>query len=95
VARYRAAVVAAHGDVSGIVGEDIAVLPDMRPTREPEIANARGVVSEVGGPLAHLAIVCREHGKTMMVLPNACALLRPGMRVTLVPARCEILTDDD
>jgi phosphohistidine swiveling domain-containing protein len=95
VARYRAAVVSAGGTVTGVIGEDIAVLPDMHPTRSGQAWDARAVVAEVGGPLAHMAVVAREMNKTMMVLPDACELLHPGMRVTLVPARCEILTEED
>lgn len=87
---YRAAVVSGHGSVIGIVGDSIVVIPDMSPTRVGEVINARGVVSEVGGALAHLAIVCREQGKTMMVMPDACSVLTAGMRVTLNPACCEI-----
>ncbi len=87
---FRAAVVSARGGVTGIVGEDIVVLPNMHPSYATQVMGARGVVSEVGGQLAHLAVVARELGKTMMVLPDACTLLQPGMCVTLNPARCEI-----
>jgi phosphohistidine swiveling domain-containing protein len=90
VPSYRAAVVSSGGRVTGIVGEDILVLPNMDPRHLPEVLKAEGVVAEVGGALAHLAIVCRERGKTMMVMPNARAVLAPGMHVTLLPARCEI-----
>jgi phosphohistidine swiveling domain-containing protein len=95
VARFRAAVVSAHGDVTGVVGEDIVVIPNMDPEHTVAVLRARGVVAEVGGRLAHIAIVCREDRKTMMVLPDACSLLTPGMRVTLVPARCEIVVQED
>lgn len=91
--RYRAAVVASHGSITGIVGEDIAVLPDMSPKRQLEFMAARAAVAEVGGQLAHLAVVSRELGRTLMVLPGACTKLPPGTRVTLNPARCEILVE--
>ena len=84
-----------RGEVSGIVGEDIAVLPDMHPTREGEVTAAKGAVAEVGGQLAHLATVSREAGKPLMVLPDACRLLTPGMHVTLNPGRCEIVVHND
>ncbi len=91
---YRAAVVSSGGRVTGIVGEDILVLPNMDPRHLPEVLKAEGIVAEVGGQLAHLAIVCRERGKTMMVLSDARARLQPGMAVTLLPARCEIRIED-
>lgn len=92
---YRAAVVSAGGSITGVVGEDIAVLPDMHPSRSGQAWDARAVVAEVGGPLAHMALVAREMNKTMMVMSDACTLLRPGTRVTLIPARCEIQVHDD
>ena len=89
MSRHRAAVVAGRGCVTGVVGDDIVVLPNMHPSHAMAVMQARGVVAEVGGALAHLAVVCRE-----MVLPDACTTLTPGMRVTLDPARCEILVLD-
>lgn len=94
MSRHRAAVVAGRGCVTGVVGDDIVVLPNMHPSHAMAVMQARGVVAEVGGALAHLAVVCREMGTTMMVLPDACTTLTPGMRVTLDPARCEILVLD-
>jgi phosphohistidine swiveling domain-containing protein len=95
VVRYRAAVASAgNGPVSGVVGEDIVVLPDMNSRHVDTIMQARGVVAEVGGPLAHLAIVSRELGCVLMVMPDAGVVLRPGMRVLLNPKGCEILIVD-
>ncbi len=89
--RHRAAILADHGSITGIVGRDIIVLPDMNPSREVEVLQAKATVSEVGGMLAHLAIVSREARKTMMVMPDACTLLLPGTKITMNPSRCEIL----
>lgn len=89
--RFRAAVCSSGGPVTGVVGEDILVLPNMSPRYALDFAAAKGAIAEVGGALAHLAIVAREEGKTMMVLPNACTLLPAGSLVTLNPSRCEIL----
>jgi phosphohistidine swiveling domain-containing protein len=89
--QYRAAVASiGRGLVTGVVGQDIIVLPNMHPSHFEAVVAARGVVAEVGGQMAHLAVVSRELGKTLMVLPDACSLLQPGVRVQLDPARCEI-----
>jgi phosphohistidine swiveling domain-containing protein len=94
VSSHRAAVVSSGGRVTGIVGDDIVVLPNMNVQHLGAVMLAEGVVAEVGGMLAHLAIVCRERGKTMMVMPGACSVLKPGMHITLLPARCEIRIED-
>jgi phosphohistidine swiveling domain-containing protein len=82
---------AGTGSVSGVVGEDIIVLPDMAASHVPSVMEARGVVAETGGPLTHLAIVSRGFGIVLMVMPDAATELRPGMRVVLNPKRCEII----
>lgn len=90
--RLRAAVASAGGgSVAGVIGEDIVVLPDMEAAHVDAVMQARGAVAETGGPMLHLAIVSREIGYTLMVLPDAGTKLRPGMRVVLNPKRCEIL----
>ena len=94
MAKYRAAVVSAHGTVTGVVGEDIGVFPSMSPKYHLDFLACRAAVAEVGGELAHLAIVSRETGRTLMILRGACKMLRPGMRVTLDPSRCEIRTEE-
>ena len=87
---YAAAVVSRGATITGVVGEDIVVIPNMHPSYYTQVMDARAAIAEVGGQLAHLAVVCRESRRTMMVLPDACELLTPGMRVTLDPSRCEI-----
>lgn len=93
--RHRAAVASAgNGPVSGKVGDDIIVLPNMNAEHVPAVLRARGVVAETGGPTVHLAIVSREAGLPIMILPNAATLLRLGMTVVINPKRCEILVLD-
>ena len=88
--RVRAAVVSYGPSVTGVVGVDIAVLPDMHPRHTVEVLAAKAAVAEVGGQLAHIAVISREGNRPLMVLPNACTLLQAGMAVTIDPARCEI-----
>ena len=91
---HRAAVLSSAGRVSGIVGEDILVLSNMRLEHLPTITDdVCGIVAEVGGVIAHLVIMCREKGKTIMILPDACSLLKRGMAVTLLPAQHQIRVD--
>jgi phosphoenolpyruvate synthase/pyruvate phosphate dikinase len=88
---YRAMVLSpGRGKVTGVIGKDIIVIPDMHPSRLGVVLSASAVVTEVGGQLCHLAVVSREEGKLVMLLPDAQAVLRDGMRVCLVPHRCEI-----
>lgn len=90
--RLRAAVASAgKGAVSGVVGDDIIVLPDMQARHVDAAMSSRGVVAETGGPLMHLAIVGRQIGRVIMILPNAASVLRPDMSVVLNPKRCEII----
>jgi len=79
----RAAVASpGSGPTSGVVGEDILVLPDMA---------ASHVDRETGGPMLHLAIVSRSIGKVIMVMPDAMSTLLPGMLVVLNPKLCQII----
>ena len=91
----RATVIVKAGKVSGVVGEDIAVLPDLSPLRVPEIERAKAVISETGGPASHLAIVARGQDLTVMRVANATDIFEPGMRVTLDPKNGTITIDDD
>ena len=50
----------------------------------PLLAQAGGLIAEVGGRLSHGAIVAREYGiPAVMDIPNATHLFQPGQRVRL------------
>lgn len=91
----RATVIVKGGKVSGTIGEDVAVLPDLSPLRVPEIERAKAVIAETGGPASHLAIVARGQDLTVMRVANAMGIFEPGMRVTLDPQNGAITIDDD
>lgn len=91
-ARHDAAVIVDAGECTGVVGVDIAVLPDAQADKVEAIATCNGVIVEKGGPLAHLIIVSRGRDITVMRHPDACDLFRPGMTVSLVPSSGRIVT---
>ncbi len=87
---FQVSVVNDAGDVFGTVGKEIVVIPDLSPERLPEIAGARGIITERGGALAHLAVVGRENGITIMRDPDATKKYVEGTGVTLMPSEGKI-----
>jgi phosphohistidine swiveling domain-containing protein len=90
LAGWKATVVVDAGEVYGVVGKDILVLPDMRPEHVEAMLKARAVIAEVGGAAVHLAQVGAEHNKTIMIVPDATTRYRKGVALTLVPAEGRI-----
>lgn len=72
-------------EVEGVIGEDILVLSDLRNTPENNaaLASARGILTERGGELAHVAVVAREMRVPLFLVPNALKAFRAGERVKL------------
>lgn len=71
--------------VHGIVGQSIAVLADLRPSQADLVLASRAVVTEMGGELAHLAIVARESGIPLMLVKNARELFPSGTYLRVDP----------
>ena len=92
---HKAAVVVDAGERTGVVGEDIAVFPDSSPHRATQLEGISAIIVESGGALAHLAVVTRGRGITMMRHPKACELFQKGQRVTLTPATGRIIIEDE
>lgn len=91
--RFRAMVVVDGGhEVTGVVGKDILVLPDMRPDHVEAMLASRAVIAEVGGAGAHLAQLAAEHNKTVMIVKDATSRYLPGTTLTLIPAEGRIET---
>ncbi|MBI2636819.1 MAG: hypothetical protein HYW81_01360 [Parcubacteria group bacterium] len=65
----------------------ILVAPNADPTWAPivcALGKTGGLITEVGGPLAHGAIICREMGNAAVVdVPDATRIIRPGERVRI------------
>lgn len=85
---FEAAVLVDYGPVSGIVGNEILVLPDLSPDHAEAAmeAKVKAIITERGGQLAHLAIVGRETGWTIMRVPDATTRYPEGVLLTLNPA---------
>lgn len=63
---FRCAVIVGGEAVYGVVGRDVAVVPDLHPDRIDEIVRCKAVVTEAGGAVAHLANVARERSIPML-----------------------------
>ena len=93
---FEAAVVVDSGPVYGVVGEEIRVVPDLSPERLPEVLGARGIITEAGGELSHLAVVAREGDQvTIMRVEDACSRYQPGTTVHMQPERGQVTVDMD
>jgi phosphohistidine swiveling domain-containing protein len=87
---FDATVLVEGRDVTGIIGQEIAVLPDLDPSRIEQLTVARAVITETGGALAHLAQVALERNIPMVRVADACKRYLPGMRVTIRPGSGEV-----
>jgi len=97
---YKHVVLVNGPDYEGLVGKydmpgAIMVLPDLRNTPENNmaVANARAIITEVGGELAHVATLARENSIPVMRVKNAMKLFPVGTRLTLNPARGRIYSN--
>jgi phosphohistidine swiveling domain-containing protein len=89
---FECAVLVDAGPVSGIVGQDIIVLPDLNPAHLDAIKNAKGIITEVGGQLAHLAQIALGRGITIMRVADARKRFSEGTKLTLRPIQGKIET---
>jgi len=70
-ANAKCAVLSSGPDVDGVVGDDIAVLPNLSPEHTETVLRSKAVIAEVGGQLAHLSIVAREQKIPMVLVKDA------------------------
>ena len=69
--------------VTGVVGQDVIVLPNLDPKYLPQVLGARAIITEQGGALAHLAQVALERCIPVVLHPEARSVFAKGMRVTV------------
>lgn len=87
---FEAAVVVDAGSVEGEVGKTIVVLPGLQPDHVDKIVKAKGIITQTGGKVAHIALVALEKSITVMRVPDACTRYLVGSRVRLDPAEGKI-----
>ncbi len=94
---YTALVFSKGPDVVGVVGVDVLVLANLHPSQLTEVLAARAVITEVGGELAHLAIMSREHAVPMVLVKNARTKFPTGTRVRVCtdPGSVDIETSQE
>lgn len=80
----RVCVIRSPAEFSKLKKGDILVAPATVPAWTPLFGVAAAVVTDVGGPLSHAAIVAREYGiPAVLGVNGATNLLRDGQRVTV------------
>ncbi|MDT7873947.1 MAG: PEP-utilizing enzyme [Pyrobaculum sp.] len=78
----RAVVVTSLEELSKVKEGDILVCPNTSPAWGPVFAKVKAVVSDIGGLMAHAAIVAREYGVPAVVgTGNASRLVKDGMKI--------------
>lgn len=87
---FKTPVVIDAGAVSGVVGKEIVVLPDLSPDHVKKIAQAKGIVTQVGGKVAHIAQLALERGITIMRVDDAERRFPEGTRLSLYPSEGRI-----
>jgi hypothetical protein len=90
---FKVGVLVDSGDVLGVVGKEILVLPNLSP-QHAEAAMApgvRGIITEAGGELAHLSVIGREQGWTIMRHEAATDVYKPGAKLLMMPGVGEIV----
>lgn len=86
---FSATVIVDAGARSGIVGKTVAVVPNLS-VEHAAALKCTAIITETGGMLAHLAIVGREQGITIMRVPDAMTRYPKGVRVHLYPTTGEV-----
>lgn len=80
----RARVISNVHEAEGLSSDEILVVPHADIGWSPYFTIARAVVTELGGPLSHAAIVLREYGVPAVVnAVGATRIIRPGDRIAV------------
>lgn len=84
---FDAAVLVDNGPVRGEVGKEVLVLPDLGPAHaeaamQPQV---KAIVTEAGGALAHLCVIGREQGWTIMRVEDARRIYLDGATLEITP----------
>lgn len=74
-----------NGSVTGTIGEEIVVVPDLSVDHVDKVTNARAVITAKGGALAHIALLGTERGVTIVRDPAALTRWPVGTVITIDP----------
>jgi len=89
-------VVVSLEDVRKVGGDDIIVIKDNNPLFFTAFLRAKGIISERGGKLCHLAIVAREMKKPCLLgVSQATKFLKNGMIVILDCEKGEVIIKNE
>lgn len=70
-AHFNCGVLVSGATVTGVVGENIAVLPNLSMDHYETACRASAIITEAGGALVHMAVVLREQGVPIVLVPDA------------------------
>lgn len=87
---FQCAVLNDAGEVTGVIGEEVLVLPNLDPNHLQEMVDAKAVITEAGGAAAHLVSVAREKGLTIVRDVDARKKYGQGMLVNINPAEGKV-----
>lgn len=82
---YEVTVLVDGGLVSGTVGKEIAVLPNLSQKYTEVAMQSKAIIAERGGALAHLSVVGMEMGLTVVRDPDALVKYPEGTVLTVDP----------
>jgi phosphohistidine swiveling domain-containing protein len=68
---FKSLVIVSGATVTGVVGENIAVLPNLSMDHYETACRASAIITEAGGALVHMAVVLREQGVPIVLVPDA------------------------
>ncbi len=70
-AHLNCGVLVSGATMTGVVGENIAVLPNLSMDHYETACRASAIITEAGGALVHMALVMREQGVPIVLVPDA------------------------
>jgi phosphohistidine swiveling domain-containing protein len=88
---FECAVVIGGPFVRGRVGEEIAVVKDLHPDRVPEVENAKAIITQAGGKMAHLAVLSMERGIPVLRVEDALEEFPKGLLLEIDPSAGKIV----
>lgn len=83
---YKTGIAAHPGPGEDVKRGEIAIIPAASVDYDRALRSANAIITERGGPLAHVAIVAREEGRTVLQVPGAREKYPVGAHLAVDPA---------